>query len=222
MEYTQLDFAPYSPKRRMLVEQAGFLVREIVGGHVHPFPCTCGACICGQPVKGKKAGARRFSKRTLFMYFLRADMFAAAMVGPLSRTKKGKWLKKMGKIRMRVARVQRKDQWFDKNLKREPAILTTDVLVEQLRRRTRKKTREMIQQLFKRERRQDVKEFLAGFLINRDFYTYYGRAGSEELGSRVEAARKELAAMTARPGSSRRRRAAVKLGHPLLPRPESR
>jgi len=208
MQYTQLDFAPYSPRRLTLEEQAGLLVREIVLGRTHPFPCTCGACVADQLGAGTKPGSRRFSKRTVLLHFIRANMFTAALVEFISLP-----LKKRGEMLKDLAADRRYDGAQKKCLaegrsfdpmkkgwhKDEPAILSTDVFPDWLRQRARARALEMIRALARRERRRDVKEFLAGFLVGRSFYTYYKRAGSPELEARVKAVRDLLLATTDRP-----------------------
>lgn len=80
-----------------------------------------------------------------------------------------------------------------------PPISTACFSADWLRRQTRKKTLDMIRVLIRHERRRDVRKFLASFLVNGDFYTYYERAGSHELAARVKAARDGLLAMKDRP-----------------------
>jgi hypothetical protein len=195
MKYTQLAFAPWSPKRPELFQQAGFLVRELVYDRAHPFPCDCGACIYRRFRESEKAEGRPFSKHTFFMFFLRADMFGASVVAPLPTSKDrdlSKWVTKRYKWLKQAAGVQRLEVAFKKDLEREPGILSTDIYVQRLKRSTRKKTLGMIKELAQRERGRHVRQFLARYLSGKNFYVYYKKADNNRLRSTVAAIRREL------------------------------
>lgn len=207
MRYTQLGFVTYSPKRRSLIKQAEFLLRELVAGRVHEFPCDCGACIYWAYRHRKKGEGRSFSARTFFMHFLRADLMMAAWIEPLplrhGRSLIGgpapgsfvsPWRENRSRRLGALAKKARQEAAFAGSPDDElgPPIFATDIDASRRLRVARQKTLTMLRGLEKLPRTRTERMFLRGILNKKSFYTYYNRAGDERLDRIVGAERREL------------------------------
>lgn len=223
MQYTQLDFAPYSPKRPTLEAQAEFLLREIVAGKAHEFPCECGACVYWAYRQRKKAEGRSFSARTFFVYFLRASLFVETFrAGMVGRSRKVTFfrtgeepdrglverlahdglelmpdamdIKFELKLRqLDYDKLRRRGLEFNKCHPRRRPKHSMEVHYDRIRKITRQRTLSMTKKLEKRHQAPAVTVFLRGILNKKSFYTYYKRAGDEELALTVRTMRQKLA-----------------------------
>lgn len=172
MEYTQLDFVPIHLRQGSIVDQAALLLRELVADRHHDFPCFCGACIYWAYKREKKSEGRQYSKRTFFMYFLRADLFRVAIYESLPFDY-SKWKS--------AARIKRADIQDNKRLRHEPGILGTNVYWDTIRHDARNRVVSMIRELERTRRSESARAFLRGFLNKRCFYEYYRRAEDEAI-----------------------------------------
>lgn len=204
MRYTQLDYSPYSPRRKTLLQQAGFLLRELVADRHHEFPCDCGTCIYWAYSRSERKEGRRFSKRTFFMFFLRSDLSLAALVSPLpakygrqmfwgtDRSLRSPWLDKRWE-KMRLSAERARGQAMDsRRLKKEPPILADDIYRLRIQRDARRKTFTMLEELARVETNPARRAFLRGLLAHKCFYTYYARAADRMLYGFILEAREKL------------------------------
>jgi hypothetical protein len=204
-EYTQMsqdfDFAPYSPKRRTRLKQAQWLLRELVNDRHHQFPCDCGACISCAYHRSEKPKGREFSKRTLFVFFLRWDFFDIVFFD--KRLRRSDSLRKIAWKQSRDFKISGRPIWsifyFPRDL--EPGekektvagsyVHAPNIYVERVKKISRRRTLDMIKRL-EREERGRTREFLRGILKKKSFYTYYNRAGGPELASIINKVRRDL------------------------------
>lgn len=212
----------------------------MVRGESHPAPCSCGACIYRAFKHGRKKEGRQPSARTFFVYFIRSAFFietlGAAMAGIKPRKVRffrtgdappgvAERLAKQGmkltpdaydKAFFLVLRVldykelRKKAKIWNLGHPDRPPKYSHELLMDRIHELTRRRTLGVIKELAKRRRRQGEQEFLKGILRGKSFYTYYGRAGTDELRLIVDATRQELLTMADRNLSFRRpwRRAA--------------
>ena len=170
MLYTQLDRA----KR---------LLHELLEDRWHGFPCDCGACIYAAYRENNRAEGRRYSKRTFFVYFLRRDFFAEtffdrrlssnpALSEIIARWRKDDW-KRIGKKNLRLIRsTDQSGVYF---------YHAANLYVEKIKSISRERTLARIKKLAKEEKNETARAFLHGILNKKCFYTYYRRAGEEDL-----------------------------------------
>ena len=181
MRYTQLDFAPYSPERKSLFQQAQLLLHELVNERIHEYPCNCGVCIYAMYRKIKKSKNRPFSKRTFFVFFLRYDFFLITFVD--KRLRRYDPIKKIGSRLWKDAFSKYAD-FKEFSSKEENYLLkhgSSDIYLDRLMRITRRRTLDMIKKLEREEKKRDVKTFLRGILNKKCFYTYYKRTDDPTL-----------------------------------------
>ena len=175
MRYTQLDYAPYSPEKKTLFQQAQLLLHELVNERIHEYPCDCGVCIYAIYRKIKKPKNRPFSKRTFFVFFLRYDFFVITWAD--KRLQRYDPIIKIGSRLWKDAISKYAD--FREFSIKEPDFLlkhgSTEIYLDRLIRITRRRTLDMIKKLEREEKKQDVKTFLRGILNKKCFYTYYKR-----------------------------------------------
>lgn len=181
MRYTQLDYAPYSPERKTLFQQAQLLLHELVSGRIHEYPCDCGACIYATYRKIKKPKNRPFSKRTFFVFFLRYDFIVITYLDKRLRRRDS-----IAKIGSRLWMDAFSKYWYFREFSiKEPDFLlkhgSSDIYLDRLKRITRRRTLDMIKKLEREEKKQDVKTFLRGILNKKCFYTYYKRTDDPAL-----------------------------------------
>lgn len=181
MRYTQLDYAPYSPKGKSLFHQAQLLLHELVSERIHEYPCDCGVCIYAIYRKIKKPKNRPFSKRTFFVFFLRYDFFLITFVD--KRLRRSDSIIKIGSRLWKDAFSKYTD--FREFSIKEPDYLLkhggSDIYLDRLMRITRRRTLDMIKKLEREEKKRDVKTFLRGILNKKCFYTYYKRTDDPAL-----------------------------------------
>jgi len=215
--YTQL--APFSPHRPLL-EQSAFLLKELCAGRVHPFPCTCGACVAWAYNKREnKTEGRQFSLRTLFLFFLRRELWISALVESQPKGKPRFNVVKLGRGRRgkktfsitahedengcwAVSWPEQDDFWkrwkkAAKNARRRDLdymrrIVSIDELTKYRVKTARRNTLSLIRELSRLAKSRTAKNFLKGYLTGRGFYTYYRRAGDERFQGIVAELEKEL------------------------------
>ncbi|MGA2360898.1 MAG: hypothetical protein ABSG73_00405 [Candidatus Aminicenantales bacterium] len=190
--YTQLDFCPRSPRHHSLLEQAEFLLRDLVAGRVHKFPCNCGACIDWAYRRVKRGEGRLFSAKTVFVYFLRTAFLKKTLANTRSVT-----------VREVEEEAWRRNEiaWYA-DLRDRPRIVPIVsgyfVYWDEVRKATKSQTLDAIKKLAKAKQPPAAKMFLRGILNKKSFYTYYNRAGDAELGLIVRGMRKKLGSMVER------------------------
>ncbi len=190
MRYTQLDFSPYSPKRRSLVSQAEFLVREMVAERIHEYPCSCGACIYWAYRHSKKGEGRQFSARTFLIYFLRSDFFNWTRVENPVWWYRG--VKQNSDI-LTYSELKAESKYL-----RHPKKLGTNLYWDRVRRAARLSTRTCLEELLRRPQPPSVKAFLLGILHKKSFYIYYDRAGNPSLERTVKSIHRQILFMRVR------------------------
>jgi hypothetical protein len=186
MQYSQLGFFPRGRGRRGLLEQAEFLLRELVAGQIHKPPCKCGACIYWTYRQGAKTEGRRFDVRRFFVYFLRTAFLHKVLMDTRHLTGAA-----MTKKAWNLFEIALGEDIRDR-ARKVPIHSGYSLYWSEVREATRTQTLAMIKDLHERRQPPAAKKALAGILNKKVFYSYYNRAGDPRLDQVVQAARLEL------------------------------